>query len=131
MSYQATDKLALKAELSLGRQNRVVTAATGNQDNAQWWGLALYSRYALTDKWGVTYRFELYRDKDAFSTFTYSGSAATATSTVWGSTLSTDYKIYDNLLGRVEYRFDKANEGTPFGSSSQSTLGAQLIYSFA
>ena len=75
-------------------------------------------------------RFELFRDKDRSRTG--AAGAQFATSTLWALTFGTDYKIYDNLLGRVEYRFDKGNERTPFsGDSSQSTMGAQLIYSFA
>lgn len=136
LSYQATDKLALKAEVTLGRQNRIPTGfvagntSSGNFDNAQWWGGALYARYAMTDKWGMALRLEYFRDKDRFRTA--SAAAASASSTLWGATLTSDYKIYENLLGRVEYRFDKSNEFNPFNQdSSQSTVGAQLIYSFA
>ena len=128
-SYQATDKLALKAELNVGAQRRIVSTTTTNFDNAQWFGLALYGRYALTDKFGMAYRFELFRDINQARTL--AAGAAFGTSTLWEQTITADYKIYENLLGRVEYRFDKSNETNAFGEGSQSTLGAQLIYSFA
>ncbi len=140
VSYQATERLATKAELNFGNQHRIPTGATLtgpddpglNYDNAQWFGLALYARYAMTEKWGMATRFELFRDKDRFRTSAGGTSPATATSTLWAVTLGTDYKIYENLLGRLEYRFDKSNESAAFSSDqSQSTVGAQLIYSFA
>ncbi len=142
VSYQATEKLAFKGELTFGSQRRVdpsgftdpVTGASGvNFDNAQWWGIGLHSRYALTDKWGVAARFELFRDKDKFRTQSNQPASLNAgTSTLWSMTYTTDYKIYENLLGRLEYRFDKSNEDNVLdGQHSQSTLGAQLIYSFA
>jgi hypothetical protein len=128
VSYQATEKLALKAEMNVGTQRRVVTAGPVT-DNAQWWGLALYGRYALTEKFGMATRFELFRDKDKTRTAV---AGATPTSTLWAWTVTADRQIYENLIGRLEYRFDKSNETTAFaGESSQSTLGAQLIYSFA
>jgi hypothetical protein len=129
-SYQATDKLALKAELNVGVQRRVVSGAGAAFDNANWFGLALYGRYALTDKLGMAYRFELFRDKDR--TRTAVAGAGAGTSTLWAQTITADYQIYENLLGRVEFRYDKSNETNAIaGQSSQSTLGAQLIYSFA
>lgn len=139
VSYQATERLATKAEFTFGRQNRIATNATTgltndsglNFDNAQWWGLALYGRYAMTDKWGMATRFEYFRDKDRSRTG--AAGAQFATSTLWAVTIGSDYKIYENLLGRVEYRYDKSNERDPFvgDNSHQSTIGAQLIYSFA
>jgi hypothetical protein len=129
VSFQATEQLALKAELNVGTQRRVISGAGAQTDNANWFGLALYGRYALTEKFGMSSRFELFRDKDKTRTAV---AGATPSSTLWAWTLTADRQIYENLLGRVEYRFDKSNETTAFGGeSSQSTLGAQLIYSFA
>ena len=129
-SYQATEKLALKAEFNFGAQRRIVSATTTNFDNAQWFGIALYGRYALTEKFGMSTRFELFRDIDQART--QAVGAAFGTSTLWAQTITADYQIYENLLGRVEYRFDHSNERNAFnGQSGQSTLGVQLIYSFA
>lgn len=128
VSYQATDKLALKSELTFANQNRVPTnagTAGVTYDTSHWWGWAGYVRYAMTEKWGMAYRFDYFHDMDRTRT------GGTANS-VTGHTLTTDYKIYDNLLGRVEYRLDNSHSDNPFNNhSTQSTLGAQLIYSFA
>lgn len=131
LSWQATDKLAFKGELNVGTQSRVPTNGGVTFDNAQWWGFALYSRYALTDKWGMSYRWELFRDKDKFRTLTFA-SNSTGSDTLWAMTFGTDYKLYENLLGRLEYRYDKSDDLAVFNvERGQSTLGAQLIYSFA
>jgi hypothetical protein len=132
VGFQATEQLALKAEMNVGTQRRISTVVAGTEgfDNAQWWGLALYGRYALTEKFGMAYRFELFRDINRTRTAV---AGATPTATLWAQTITADYQIYENLLGRVEFRFDKSHDTEAFGvdSSSQSTLGAQLIYSFA
>lgn len=135
-SYQATEKLALKAEMNVATQRRFDPSLVGGGlpgtqfDNAQWWGLALYGRYSLTDKLGMAYRFELFRDANQYRT--QSAGATVGTSTLWAQTVTADYQIYENLLGRVEFRFDKSNENIAFdGGHTQSTLGAQMIYSFA
>lgn len=138
LSYQATEKLATKAEFTFGNQHRISTNATTglandpgvNFDNAQWFGFALYGRYAMTDKWGMATRFEYFHDKD--QSRTAAAGAQFGTDSLYAITVGTDYKIYENLLGRVEYRFDRSNDRPAFNSEySQSTVGAQLIYSFA
>ena len=132
IGWNATDKLSFNSEIDLGNERRVVgTTGATTFDNTHWWGLAGYARYKLTDKWGAVYRMELFRDPQAYRTGGFTG-ASTANETLWEMTYGTDYKFYDNLTGRLEYRLDKSNARTAFNSeSSQSTVGAQLIYNFA
>lgn len=131
LSWQATDKLAFKGELNFGSQARVAAANGDGFEDGRWWGFALYSRYALTDKWGLSYRWEFFRDKDQIRTVGFSA-ATLGSDTLWAMTFGSDYKIYENLLGRVEYRYDKSDDLAVFNAEhGQSTLGAQLIYSFA
>ncbi len=149
LGWNATDKLSFKSEFALGSERRVVnllrdtppggeigSEVTGQ--NASWFGWAGYVRYQLTEKWGWSYRLELFRDPDFFRTAVENGGGLTTaaragqSATTWEMTFGTDYKLYENLTGRLEYRFDKANTDQPFNSDSyQSTIGAELIYQFA
>ncbi len=130
-TWNATEKLAFKGEITVGGQNRLVSTAIN--ENARWFGLGGHVHYALTERWGLAYRMELFRDVERFRTDA-SGATLTGADTLWEMTLGTDYKIYEGLTGRLEYRLDKANSGSPFAGgsdSTQSTMGAQLIYNFA
>lgn len=137
LGWDATDKLSFKSEFTIGSESRVrnLMDATGNVNNAHgasWYGWAGYTRYQATDKWGFVYRIEAFRDPDYFRTNALNGGSTGVATTLWEMTFGTDYKMYENLTGRLEYRFDKADRHDPFnGESNQSTLGAQLIYQFA
>lgn len=128
-SWNATEKLSFKGEITFGAQNRMV--ATNLNENARWFGLGGHVHYNLTDRWGLAYRMELFRDIESSRTDP-TRAGFIAADTLWEMTFGTDYKIYDGLTGRLEYRFDKGEQNSVFNSdSSQSTLGAQLIYNFA
>ena len=134
LGWDATDRLAFKSEWTLGTQRRVNTSQAGatiSTENTQWWGLAGYARYKLTDRLGSSYRLEYFRDNQKFRTNpTFAG--ATGEAALWEQTFGLDYELAQDLLGRLEYRFDKGNSENPFnGDSSQSTIGAQMIYKFA
>ncbi len=130
IGWDATDRLSFKGEFDLGTQRRVALA-NGNFENAQWWGLGAFSHYKLTDKLGASYRIEYFRDTEQSRTDPAFG-LTRGSDTTWEQTLGADYELAENLTGRLEYRFDKSNAENPFnGDSSQSTLGAEMIYKFA
>jgi len=130
--WNATDKLSLMANIDVGRENRVV----GTSDvvaNADWWGFAFYGKYQATAKVAMASRIEWFLDDDQFRV----GSGALQNTTdarernYWEWTYTGEYKIYDNLVSRLEYRYDWADTGIFDSESSQSTISAQLIYNFA
>ncbi len=134
IGWDATDKLSLKAALDLGNERRVPGLASTNEPflNTHWWGIAGYGRYAMTDKWGLVSRIEYFRDQDFYRTGLANGGVTGQADSVFELTVGTDYKLYDNLISRFEYRWDKADANNAFsGQASQSTVGAQVIYSFA
>lgn len=136
LGWDATDKLSFKTEFTIGNEHRVInllnTTAVPTAGNVAWWGWAGYTRYQLTEKWGWVYRLELFRDPDYFRTNGANGGATGITTSTWEMTFGTDYKLYDNLTSRLEYRLDRSNRQNPFnGEAHQSTIGAQLIYNFA
>ncbi|MBI4115044.1 MAG: porin [Candidatus Omnitrophica bacterium] len=141
--WNVTDKLSLMANFDLGNESRVPTA-DANFETAHWYGFALYAKYQATDKLAFATRGELFVDQEAFrigaggvapTVDFIAGAAVTAfparEQRYWEWTYTTEYKLYDNLISRLEYRYDWS-DGTIFnGESSQQTLSAQLIYNFA
>jgi len=116
-SYQPAEALQLKANLDYGFEQKGV----GIGENAHWFGLAGYARYALTDRWSITSRTEWFHDADGVRTaFRPAGSGAFGVGTIngisgldlklWETTLTTEYKLNPHLIGRLEYRHDQASE---------------------
>lgn len=138
--WKATDKLSLMANFDLGNERRVV-AAPPSGENAQWYGVALYGRYQATEKLAFAARAEIFYDSERFRI----GDAALAPQDdgiagltrvpteerYWEWTYTGEYKLYDNLISRLEFRYDWSEAPIFNGESSQQTLSAQLIYNFA
>ncbi|MGH7823658.1 MAG: outer membrane beta-barrel protein [Candidatus Binatia bacterium] len=133
MSHVATikpfDPLALIAEYSWGHEEN---ASLGGTRNATWQGLAGIASYSWTDRFTTALRGEFFKDSDGAR---LGGGATHADVTVGEVTLTGAYKFTKALLGRVEARQDWADErffkkGSSRADKSQTTLGAQLIYTF-
>ena len=116
-SYQPIDPLQLKANFDWGFEQKGV----GIGKSASWVGLAGYARYALTDRWAVATRTEWFHDADGVRTaFRQAGSGTFGLGTIngisgldlklWEMTLTTEYKLNEHLIGRLEYRHDQASE---------------------
>jgi hypothetical protein len=112
-------------------------AASGTRSNnsASWWGWAAYAAYDWTEKLRTGVRLEYFQDSDGIRTL-----AAGAGSRVelYGVTATAQYKIWKGLVGRLEYRYDSADNKVfairapgyvPTGKD-QSTLTLALYYSF-
>ena len=106
--YQPIEPLQLKLNYDYGWDDDAV--AFGN--NAVWQGLAAYARYALTDRAALSLRGEFFNDFDGVRTGVATGlnSITSAGIKVYEYTLTGEYKIFKNLVGRLEYRHDRANE---------------------
>ena len=112
------------------------------QENAFWHGYAVYARYQATEKFAASARAELFVDQDTFRVGT-GGVAPTVDfpgpvmafpardSRYWEWTYTGEYKLYNNLISRLEYRYDWSDGKIFNGESHQSTISAQLIYNFA
>jgi Putative beta-barrel porin-2, OmpL-like. bbp2 len=120
VTYAAVPWLSLMANYDIGR-DRVDGAPV------QWQGVAAYARVTATSWWAISPRLEWYEDRDGFTT----GVAQT----IRGGTLTSEFKVDDQLFTRVEYRRDVSNR--PFfanGSSRvkpQTTLTVGLFYVFS
>ncbi len=132
VSYDVSDKLAVKGEINYGNERRVGSVAPptaapfaeGLMENANWSSYTGYARYQFTDKFAFAYRLGLFRQAELTRTV--------LDTTLFEQTYTAEYLLGSNLTGRLEYRWDKSNNTQAFDTdSNQQTLGAQLIYSFA
>lgn len=120
LGWDITDKFSVKGEFNQGYQNRVFDAIS-EHETASWQSYAAYGRYQITDKNAVAYRAELFKQDERFRT--------TLANTLWEHTFTAERKLTDDLIGRLEYRFDKSNDLRSFDNDThQSTIGAQVIY---
>lgn len=115
--------LALKADYVYGTEDNV----DGFGDST-WAGVAGYARYAVSEKFAMNARVELFSDKDGARTGTAQD--------LWELTLTPEYTVNENLVVRAEYRHDHSNKdvfdknGTPSDSDTQDTVGVNAIYHF-
>ena len=138
--WQPLDKLAFMANYDIGHESNLLhgtSAGTSGSDGANWNGVALYAKYDLTDKWSLAGRWEWFNDADNVRTgFTGLGGNSTLDDLHFTEyTLTSQWKLYNHMLARLEYRHDSANEKVFFSNNKgltngQDTLAGELIYTF-
>jgi len=136
-TWQPMEKLALMANYDYGHESGLTqgTGAAGFE-SANWTGLALYAKYDLTDTWSLAGRWEWFDDKDNVRTLLTSiGGGIPTDIDYYEWTLTSQWKLHEHVLARLEYRHDKADERVFFHDATgftdyQDTLAAELIYHF-
>lgn len=113
--------LTLKADYVYGTEESV----PGIGDST-WTGLAGYARYAVSEKFAINARAEVFLDDDGARTGTAQD--------LWEVTLTPGYTVNDNLLIRAEYRHDDSSKDV-FDkdgalSDTQDTIGINAVYHF-
>ena len=115
-------------------------APTGGaiNDSNTWYGVALYASYKLTKVVTLSARGEyLHEDASLNPKFGIAG----VDQDDFSETLTASFSIWDNLLTRVEYRFDSVANGSTnraFGATSnnvatyqsQNEISLEAVYSF-
>ncbi|MBI1992273.1 MAG: porin [Candidatus Omnitrophica bacterium] len=141
-TWQPMEKLTLMANYDFGYESGLeASGAAGGAsgtDSAAWTGLALYAKYDLTDAWSLATRWEWFDDKDGVRTgLTSAGGAANPLHDIdfYEWTLTSQWKLHEHLLARLEYRHDKSDERVFFHDADgftdyQDTMAAELIYHF-
>ena len=106
-----------------------------NTDSNTWYGVALYASYKVTKVFTLSARGE-YLHEDAALNPKFG--VACVGNDDFSETLTASFNIWDNLLTRVEYRYDHYTNGSTggpfgiatgtFGSANEISLNA--VYSF-
>lgn len=123
LSYTPMDPLTLVLNYDTGGQKDAVTVG----ETAKWSGLAAYINYKLGEQWRVSYRGEMFDDKDGFKT---------GTMHKWKeSTLTLAFMPDSNVELRAEVRGDKSDkefftkkDGS--ATKSQNSFAIEGIYKF-
>ena len=137
------EHLTLMANYDFGhesgvRQGTAPTAAAATRkgfEPAEWTGLALYAKYDLTDAWSLAGRMEWFDDKDnARIGATSIGGSTLDDLDIYAYTLTSQWKLHEHVLARLEYRHDKADERVFLRDETFSdyldTVAAELVYHF-
>ena len=136
--YTGLAGLTLAGEITGGRESRepsVVASGTRRDPDASWWGWGLWGAYDFTERLRLALRQEYF--KDAQGARTGFGSKVSLRS----STVTLQYRVWRGLVGRLEYRHDRAdakvfrarydeNHVLAPTSKSMDTLSISMYYSF-
>jgi hypothetical protein len=139
-TYQITDKLMLGLNAVTGWQTggyqqgaNPYATSTYTAKSTNWGGIALYTNYAFTGKFGLGARYDMFDNTGgARALVAADGSGVTVTSiTVTGNIIVAD----GHVLLKPEFRMDSYNKNKFLDSSSkltksQATLGMAAIFKF-
>lgn len=121
--FNATDTLSFAANYDYGTQDPI-----GGGDSMTWSGIALYGKWAKEDC-ALAIRYENVDDEDNVMF------AGTLGPKVQEVTVTGEHKVAGNLLVRLEYRYDKADQdifedegGAVTDTQNRAVLG--VVYSF-
>ncbi|WP_461147026.1 porin [Spirosoma pulveris] len=132
-TYQVTSKFFLGLNAASGSQKGDYQGTGGPSTSKSWGGVAVYSNYAFTDKFGLGVRYETFDNKNGARALTdAAGLGASVNSiTVTGNITAAD----GHLLLKPELRIDsysankfEKNDGSL--TTSQATLGMAAIFKF-
>jgi hypothetical protein len=137
-TLNATDALTFIVDANYGTENDVPDPfstpvfADGTRD-ADWYGVAGYAIYSVTDRLQLSLRSEVFDDPDGVRTlFQESGFGPGVT--VWEITPTVSYKVTEGLLWRAEYRHDETDrqffEKESGFQRGQDTIATEFIYAF-
>lgn len=109
-----------KWNLSLTHDSRILPGA-GNDDSV----FGLYVGHTLSDDLSLSARAEIYQEGAKL----YSGESATEQTDGQGLTLTLNYKIWENVISRLEYRWDNTDEPVN-GRHNNQGFHLNFIYEF-
>ncbi len=141
----ANDKLLLGFNFDIGQvdgRNFQAGIPVGNtlKEDALWYGVALYAKYQFTPKFSLATRAEYFVDEAGarLGQNTYAPSTALKASELYSWTITAGFDLWENMLARLEYRYDTgnlsnlgyANIGSGTQSVDQHSIAINFVYSF-
>ena len=137
VTFKPFDKLTLKANYDFGWEDNGASATAGSafEKDAAWDGIAGYAKYDIFDWWSIAGRGEYFHDRDGVRTGQLTSATMPMTDVeIAEFTLTNEFKLYNNLITRLEYRYDKASGQVytkdKVTANHQSTIAAEVIYKF-
>jgi len=112
------------------------TFFTGVNDSNTWWGAALYTQYKVSKLLTLAARGEYLHEDSAWAP---KFGAPGVSNDDFSETLTASFNIWDNLLTRVEYRYDHLTNGSTgvIGGpnnvatfTNQDEIAVEAVYSF-
>ena len=135
-SHRVTDNLTFLFDLVYGRQaspqSALLPTATGDEDEADWYGAAGYLVYRIDERFSVAGRAEWFRDDEGFApVLAVPRDVFEVTAGVTITPMPND-EIGRNLKIRPEVRYDWANDDFFDGltSDNQFTAAVDVIFNF-
>jgi hypothetical protein len=114
-----------------GNAGNAFPSGGGVNDSNTWYGVALYASYKLTKVITVSARGEYLHEDEALNPkFGIAG----VDNDDFSETLTASFSIWDNLLTRIEYRYDHLTNGALGGNvatyGNQDEISVEAVYSF-
>ncbi|MDL5047487.1 outer membrane beta-barrel protein [Oscillatoria amoena NRMC-F 0135] len=135
----ANDKLLLGFNFDIGQVdgrnyvNNAVPLTNQIKDEALWYGIALYAKYQFTPKFSLATRGEYFVDEGGWRNGinTYGNNALKA-SELWSWTITASFDLWENMLARLEYRYDTGNQPVLgyVNGTDQHSIALNFVYSF-
>jgi len=123
----ANDKLLFGFNTVFGQTTNTGIIGSGNDE--QWYGAALYAKYQFTPVFSLATRGEYLHSNDSLKFgFPAAGNVPTQ-SDVYSWTLTAGFNIWENLLTRLEYRYDRGPSDV-IGGKDQHEVSVNVVYSF-
>ncbi len=132
-TYQVTPKFFLGLNAATGSQKGDYQGYGGPATSKSWGGVAIYSNYAFTDKFGMGIRYETFDNKSGVRALTNAAGAGASVNsiTVTGNITAADGHILLKPEFRVDsYSANKFEKNNGSLSKSQATLGMAAIFKF-
>jgi hypothetical protein len=137
VTCQVTNKLTLKGNFDYGWERNGGDAIGLNDKNASWYGFAGYAKYDILDWWSIAGRAEYFRDAEGVRTSGNLNSAGLPTLNnlnLYEFTLTNEFRIYKDMIARLEYRYDKADQQAflknKLTANNQRTMSAEIAAKF-
>jgi hypothetical protein len=122
----ANDKLLLAVNTDFGGSSGTSEGTFQSQGDSNIYGVALYEKYQFTKVFSLAFREEYLHANQWTSEDNTNQLIAPD---VWSFTATAGFNIWENLLTRLEYRYDMAS-GTSINGTDQHEVSVNVVYTF-
>ncbi|MFY9317781.1 MAG: outer membrane beta-barrel protein [Burkholderiales bacterium] len=128
LTINATDKLSFVLNYDYGTQDGTAGLIPSGASKAVWSGIAGYANYQFTDQWKLSFRAELFDDKDGYRTGVVQKWKEATLTLAWLPTKPIEL--------RAEVRRDRSNVASFLdrdgvtGRTNNASYGVQFLYKF-